>query len=227
MSYKFLFLSFLLGSNPVFSIGQSLQKQLINLKEGINSAEIIKCKSDSTLFIAQLIAIDGWDEELAVVKFVNGKILWQAQFQNSEELGSQSIRSARQITLKGIPNLLIEVFDETHMGNGFYYLYKLSGKRLILLASTYAVDAHEDGSIKLGNNKTTSQLLKGYQLQPKYTDVNKDGFVDILLTGTIQIGEGNMFIKEYPAQKVLLYNPKQKKFIEDFKRRKGFKPDDL
>lgn len=126
--------------------------------------------------------------------------------------------------MKGIKNPLIEIFDETHLGNGFYYLYELKGKQLTQLAATIAVDHNDDGAFEF-NHQYYSRFFKNGQLKPSYVDINKDGIDDIKLTGTIQI-EGNNYYKEYVAQKIFLFDKKKKIFIEDVKQRKGFKPDD-
>ena len=201
---------------------QSLRQQLLRQDTTLKDVEIIKCKIDPTLFIALLVTEYNWWESISIVKFQKGQILWTARFDTLPS--SQSILSARQISLKGIPNPLIEVFDETHMGNGFYYLYELRGKTIRLLASTRAVDNNDDGEIEI-IHKSYSRLFKGGQLKPTYIDINKDGHTDIKLTGTIQI-VGDKYLKEYFAQKILLYDKANKRFVEEVRQRKGFKPTD-
>ena len=73
-----------------------------------------------------------------------------------------------------------------------------------------------------------SIIYKGGKLTPIYKDVNNDGVTDMILKGTIQIFESDWKtkLKEYSAQKVLVYSMTKKKFIEDLKQRKGFDKDD-
>ena len=202
---------------------QTLRQVLLKQYPKLEAIQIISCKSEPDLFIIILVRQDDWWEDIRVVKFKNGKILHTLKFDTLPT--SPAILSARQISLIGFYNPLIEVFDITHNGNGFYYLYELQGQKLKLIASTIAVDYHDDGSLEIENHKYCSRLFKDGKLKPTYLDINKDGIVDIKLTGEIEI-TGNNYSTKYFAKKVLKYDKIKRKFVEDLKLREGFKKDD-
>jgi hypothetical protein len=199
---------------------------LLRQDSRMKDVTIIKCNTDPNLFITILVREKDWWEDIQVVNFSNGHILWTAKFDTLPS--SQSILSARQISLKGIALPLIEVFDVTHQGNGYYYLYELKGKQARLITQTRAVDWNFDEGLEFNHKVDCSIIYKGGKLTPIYRDVNNDGITDIILKGTIQIFESDWKtkLKEYPAQKVLVYNITKKRFIEDLKQRKGFDKDD-
>lgn len=205
---------------------QSLHRQLLKQDSNLKDIRLIPCKCDPDLFIALLITELHWWEEIKIVKFKKGRIVWTAEFDTIPS--SQAILSARQISLKGITYPLFEVFDHTHQGNGYYYLYELRGKKAVEVAQTRAVDWGMDGSLDFGTHSECSITFKNDSLTPIYKDVNKDGYTDIILKGTIQIvaDDWKTILKQYPAQKVFVYNKEKKRFIEDLKKRKGFGPDD-
>ncbi len=206
------------------SEGQSLKQLLLKQHTECKDVQVIPCKSDPDLFIAILQQAPDWWETLAIVKYKNGKILWQGHFDSVPV--EQSIRSARQITLKGLINPLIEVYGETHQGNGFFYLYELNARTERLLIMTRAVDDNLDGAVEV-NGQYYDKLFKGGILKPTYKDLNQDGITDVRLTGTIQIclGEEHIY-KQYTGQKVFIYSKGKKEFVEDLKQRRGFKKDD-
>jgi hypothetical protein len=205
---------------------QTLKQTLLRQDSSLEDVIVIKCKAKADLFITILAKQTDWWEDIKVVNYSNGYILWTAKFDTLPS--SQSILSARQISLKGIGQPLIEVFDETHIGNGFYYLYEIKGKQVNLLTKTRAVDWSFDGALEFNHKFDYSIVYKGGKLTPIYRDVNNDGITDIILKGTIQIVESDekTKLKEYPAQKVLVFNKVKNKFVEDLKQRKGFKKDD-
>lgn len=207
------------------STSQSLRKQLLRLDKQLRDVQIIKCKDDSTLFIAIMVTEKDWWENLYLGRCQNGKLTDTIKIDSLPS--SQSIYAAKQVTLEGIDKPLIEVFDVTHQGNGYYYLYEITGNKARLIALTRAVDWNFDGGY-MYNNKYCSAIYKSGTLKPEYADINKDGFTDIILKGTIQVfdSDDKTILKQYPAKKVLLYNSKKGRFIEDLKLRKGFAIDE-
>lgn len=147
---------------------------------------------------------------------------------SSGKLGSVTVKHlARQIKLKGFSNLFFQVYGQTHMGNGFYYLYELRGRKMILKASTRAVDRHRDGGYKIkGDWREYDRVFTSDTLTARYHDVNNDGIDDIELSGQIEVLYNEKKVKSFPARKVLVYNKRVTAFIEDSKRRKGFEKDD-
>jgi hypothetical protein len=213
---KLLFVLLMLIATTINA--QTLKQQLLQQDTTLVDTKIIECKDDSSLFVVILVYQPNWWEDICVLKFQNQKIIWTAKFDTLPT--AQSIRSARQIALKGNPNLVIEIFDQTHAGNGSYYLYELIGRKLTLIAQTNAVDKHKDGFTGIQRNST---IFKNEQLKPIYADVNKDGFNDVVLKGTIQIiNDDDVVLQQHKCQKVLLYDKKEKLFIENTKLRKGF-----
>ena len=200
------------------TLKQTLSKQYPNA-EGIL---ISKCKIESKLFIVTIQNQIDWWEIINIVRFSNHKIKWTAKFNNPPT--SQTIHTATQISLPGFKNPLIEIFDVTHNGNGFHYLYELNGRNLIQLVSTIAIDDHDDGAIEI-NHQICSRFIKDGGLKPIYKDLNNDGFTDIKLKGTILINCDD-FKKEHPAQKIFIYDKTKNEFIESLKLRTGFKRHD-
>lgn len=224
MKRLFLLVSFALACLNAHS--QRLKKILLQQDSSLKDVIVTKCKADPHLYITILVREKDWWEDLKLIKFEKGSILWTAKFDILPS--SQSIHSARQIYLKGIAFPLIEVYDVTHQGNGYYYLYQLRGKQAQLIAQTRAVDWNFDEGFDFNKKPNCSITYKNGQLTPTYKDVNNDGIADIVLKGTIQIFDRDWKtkLKEYPAQKVLVYNKSTNQFIEDLKKRKGFKKDD-
>ena len=193
---------------------QTLRQVFLRHDSNLTDVTVIKCNADPNLFITILVREKDWWEDIQVVNFSNGHILWTAKFDTLPS--SQSILSARQISLKGIELPLIEVFDVTHQGNGYYYLYELKGKQARLITQTRAVDWNFDMGLEFKHKFDCSIIYKGGKLTPIYKDVNNDGVTDMILKGTIQIFESDWKtkLKEYSAQKVLVYSMTKKKFIE-------------
>jgi hypothetical protein len=205
---------------------QTLRQTLLRQDSSLKDVIVIKCKTKADLFITILVKQKDWWEDIELVSFSKGHILWTAKFDTLPS--SQSILSARQISLKGISLPLIEVFDVTHQGNGYYYLYEIKGKHARLITQTRAVDWNFEEALEFNHKFNCSIIYKGGKLTPFYRDVNNDGITDIILKGTIQIFESDWKtkLKEYPAQKVLIFNKAKKKFVEDLRQRKGFDKDD-
>lgn len=87
----------------------------------------------------------------------------------------QSILSVRGLRHSELRGPLVEVFGQTHMGNGNCYLYEWEGDRLRCLLSTWAVDRHTGDA----------SVIRGGRLDVRYEDANGDGDVDVMLAGTI------------------------------------------
>ncbi|MGB4773676.1 MAG: hypothetical protein WBP45_00755 [Daejeonella sp.] len=186
--------------------------------------QIFESKDDSTILSAIYSREPDWWEKLSIVKSDGKRVLWEADFESLPV--EQSIRSVKQIRLKGFSNLFFEVYGQTHQGNGFYYLYELKNKKMILKVSTRAVDQNRDGLFVIkGSTDCYSRIFKDDILKSTYKDINGDEVTDILLTGTIQIlsdDREEKLIKMYPAQKSLVYNQLLKMYVEDTSKRKGF-----
>ncbi|HEX6426065.1 MAG TPA: hypothetical protein VF008_00215, partial [Niastella sp.] len=126
---------------------QSLMNYFKKKDSLIQDVQVFKSKDNPSVAAVIAVTDPDWWETLSVVKLKNNKILWQASFDSLPV--EQSIRSVKQIKLHGLSNLFFQVYGQTHMGNGFYYLYELLGMKMVLKASTRAVDRNRDGGYKL------------------------------------------------------------------------------
>jgi hypothetical protein len=215
-----IFISF--GLMGISCQAQTLRQCLLRTDSHLHDVRIIPCKASPELFIAILVTENHWWETISFVRFKNHQIVWQATIDTLP--GAQSIYAARQIFLAGFPDPMIEVFDITHMGNGFYYLYRLHDRHARLLLQARAVDRNMDGAEQVGDSMGCSQVYKNNSLTPSYTDINKDGYADIRLTGAMQTyaQDDKTLLRQWPVQRVFFYNKKQHRFIEDPRLRLGF-----
>ena len=150
-----------------------------------------------------------------------GKIVWQAEC--SDPPAEQSIRWLRGLKLDGFACPIVEVYGQTHMGNGNLYLYELVNQKLVKILETRAVDCHLNGD---------AQTFKGGRLLSRYLDLNEDGVADLLLTGEIeQHGMDDDKANEYvvlstfPCQNAFLWNSASHRYEEDLSRRIGLSDD--
>ncbi|MFT3701763.1 MAG: hypothetical protein QM802_05310 [Agriterribacter sp.] len=204
---------------------QSLNDYFKKQDSLVKEIQIFKSKNDPSILAVIAATEPDWWETLAIVKVKSDNILWQASFDSLP--GEQSIRSVKQIKLNGFTGLFFQVYGQTHMGNGFYYLYQLQGKKMILKACTRAVDRHQDGSYKInGDWREYDRIFTNDTLTVHYQDVNGDGYDDIKLTGYIEIRYDEKKVKSFSGQKVLVFNKQKNTFIEDRTQRRGFEKDD-
>lgn len=222
MRILILFLCFI---QSISVCSQTLKKYIQQIDPDSKSLEIIRCQDDSSLVAVISIHQKDWWEKLHIVKVKNHTVLWEAAFDSSPD--EQSIRSVKQIKIAGLTNLYFQVYGQTHMGNGFYYLYELKGKQLLLRASTRAVDRNREGGYKMKNDwKEYDLTFKNDTLTPVYNDLNGDGISDIELTGVIQILYDEKIVQKLKAKKALIYRPSTQQFTEDKKQRVGFTKED-
>jgi hypothetical protein len=204
---------------------QTLKNDFIKKDSLIKDVQVFISKDDPSVVAVIAVTEPDWWETLSVVKLKNDKILWQASFDSLPV--EQSIRSVKQIKLHGLSNLFFQVYGQTHMGNGFYYLYELQGKKMVLKTSTRAVDRNRDGGYKLkGDWREYDRIFKNDTLTARYRDVNNDGIDDIELTGYIEVLYNEKKVKLFPAKKVLVFNKHKNIFNEDRTKRTGFEKDD-
>jgi hypothetical protein len=205
----------------VSSHAQSLRQILMQADNTLRNVRIIPCQGSPELFIAVLVTEDHWWETISFIRFKNHQIISRATIDKLPE--AQSIYAAREIFLKGFRDPMIEVFDITHMGNGFYYLYRLHGSRASLLLQTFAVDRNRDGAEHFGDSLECSRVFKHDRLTPSYKDLNNDGYADIRLTGIAQLyaQDDKTLLRQWPVQKVFLYDTIRRRFIEEHRKRIG------
>ena len=120
---------------------------------------------------------------------------------------------------------LIALYDENSHGNGLLHLYEINNGSPKIIFETYAVDQnlseYDEASFKKYGYFAT--MFKEGFLSCSFTDMNGDGFEDLVLRGTIQfIGESEKVKKENAVQQVFIWNPQKHTFEEDLSRKKGF-----
>lgn len=151
---------------------------------------------DKSNFLAIIERQKDWWEDLEVGKLEVGIIKWLEFEQPPTEA---SIFSARWVKLMGYNQPVLEVYGETHMGNGDLYLYKFDSGKMSLIFQTYAVDEYEDHRWAPENYQkygygTCSEVYRDGKLSVYYDDLNSDGISDIELKGVVDI----TCEKEYP-----------------------------
>ena len=151
---------------------------------------------DQSLFLAILEWDKDWWEYLRVGRRDRHQIKWLTIENPPTE---NSILSARWMRLKGFVEPILEVYGETHVGNGALYLYKLNTDILSLIFQTVAVDKdydtrwHPEHYQKYGFGACGEVYTDG-KLSATYHDINNDGISDIEL-----IGRQNIICdQEYP-----------------------------
>jgi hypothetical protein len=169
--------------------------------ESITRVEVIPFPRQPDLFAAICDYQQDWEGFFGIYHFRDRMIDWEA---DPDVIPTeQSIHKMRVVDLSGFSTPIIEVFGRTHMGNGSLYLYELRGRKLILLLQTKAVDFNPD----------PLQFRNGL-LEPTYCDVDGDGTLDLILTGTVEDwGEkGDTLVSSGSYRRTFLWNGHQRKF---------------
>jgi hypothetical protein len=168
------------------SIWDSLNEEERALVQDI---EIKRYFYNPSLFLAIIKREKDWQEELKVGIWEDEKIRWLTIKNSPTE---QSILSTRFLRLVGFKNPALEVYGQTHMGNGDLYLYEINVDGLALLLNIPAVDFqseiawHPDNYSRYGY-MGCGQSYEGGKLAANYRDVNDNGTVDIVLSGKINV----------------------------------------
>ncbi|MCC6741168.1 MAG: hypothetical protein IT452_19160 [Planctomycetia bacterium] len=171
--------------------------------------------------LARCDVIPGWDGFFAVYGIRGGRVEWQARC--DREPDGAFIRQVRAITLKGFVDPVIEVYDETHCGNGSLRLYLLRGRTLAQLFATRAVDDNDSDSLVLENGVLFSE----------YRDLDGNGHDDVILSGVLR-GEGwaaagsgaddkNADLSSAtPCREEFRWDSAQGKYVQNERHRAGF-----
>ena len=131
-----------------------------------------------------------WWEDLKIGRLENGMIKW---VDIEDPPTEQSILSARFVELTGFREPGLEVYGETHMGNGSLYLYKIKGDGLhLMLVARGVVDFYYDSAWSPDNYQkygygSCGDTIEDGKLQVSYDDTNHDGIADVTLTGIVDI----------------------------------------
>jgi hypothetical protein len=164
-------------------------------------------------------SIPGWEGTFGVYELRDGNVVWQAECEKQPT--EQHVSYLKALKLAGFARPMIEVYGETHMGHGYFYLYELRNRTLVLLLQTFAVDGNPQGR----------ETFQGGRLQSEYMDLNGDGIADLLLKGVVEeypedgAENADTIVATHPCQKVFLWNNKLLRFEEDRSRRIGLKDD--
>src|SRR3954469_13073422 len=100
-----------LFSNEPFA--QVIKNYFLQKDSTIKQVELMKGRYDPKIIAVIRIWEKDWWEGLSIIKYENNKISWEAKFDSIP--AEQSIRSVRQLKLKGLENLFYEVYGQTHM----------------------------------------------------------------------------------------------------------------
>ncbi len=139
-------------------------------------------EEDPSLFWTIVENEKDWWEELKIGRVIDGKVAWLLMDKAPEE---QSIYRADFVQLAGTSSSFLQVYGESHMGNGSFYLYKIDGDTVKQVLKTAALDLNQENASSEGDpTMACSSLLKDGTLQPDYEDWNGDGFDDLVLRGT-------------------------------------------
>ncbi|MEK7070840.1 MAG: hypothetical protein AAB966_03470, partial [Patescibacteria group bacterium] len=212
-----MFLPFFSDGSYAYSLENIIKNQIINgQSEQLEAIELVYSQ-DKKYVLAQVESEEDWWEELKVGRINNSDINW---FTIDKIPSEQAILSAKFIDLKGFNNPLVEVYGLTHVGHGFLYIYEIQNDSLKLLFETVAVDYNPDtrwapGNFKKYGYSECGEIFSGGKLRSEYRDVNKDGFLGLILRGTQEIicdsegGSNQVYdikVSAIPVEKIFLWD---------------------
>ncbi|MBI4618263.1 MAG: hypothetical protein HY720_31985 [Planctomycetes bacterium] len=191
------------GQEDLESISRIYRAHLESVVEsgplgGADHIEIYPLEGVSSVYLAIVEWAVDWGGTFDCFGVKDGTVEWVAgeDLHGHEPITEQSILSVRGIVVPGLEDPVVEVYGQTHMGNGALHVFVLRGRTLHLLGETRAVDGHDDGA-----------TFHGGVLRAEYEDFNEDGAIDIVLLGIVDsMGgpEGTGIVRSTPCRKVLL-----------------------
>lgn len=161
----------------------------INPHQFVEAINIQHNQIDKAYFLAQIEWDENWWEELKVGRLHGWRTEW---FDITDPPTEQAILSANFLNLQGFNNPLIEVYGLTHMWHGGLYVYEIKDGAINLLFQTTAVDLNPDTRYAPDNFEKygysyCGEIFSGGKLISKYEDINQDGNLDLILSGTKKI----------------------------------------
>ena len=174
----------ILKDDPQYSLKKAILESYT--AEELQDTDGIEVKPyNDSVFLAVVERQKDWWEDLVVGKIENGIIKYLDITNPPTE---NSILSARWTRLKGFTGPILEVYGQTHMGNGNIYLYKVDSGKLTLIFSTVAVKGSwtvgsPTENVKKYGYVDCSETYKNGHLTANYPDLNNDGISDVVLTG--------------------------------------------
>lgn len=165
---------------------------------------------EERLYMVHAESIIGWWSYFLVAGIDADDAIWFTR----RDIDEQAVRRMETVALPQTANRVIELWAQTHMGNGNLYLFELRGRTLNPLLETFAVDEHRDLT-----------LIRGGELKADYADLNGDGAADLKLTGYLDLYDDRRPdtappSSGTPCQKVFYW--RDGSFVEDRNQRIGF-----
>jgi len=182
------------------------------------------------LFFATVVTDKDWWERIEAGRYINGKI---NLLTISEEPTEQSILQAKFLRLNGFNNPILEVYGQTHVGHGAFYLYEIENDEAkLILESRAAVDMNSDSRWAPDNFEKygyteCGEIYKDGKLKSDYEDMNGDGVTDVVLSGEEEIvcldddsnkenwADTDIRVAGTEVKKVFLWDEERKGFFED------------
>ncbi len=188
--------------------------------------------SDHSLFWSIISREKDWWEDLHVGRKQGGVIQWLKIEKKPIE---QSILSVRFVRVGGFENPILEVYGETHVGNGTLYLYEIRNTDVRQLVSVPGVvDSYPDGAMNPENVEKygymqCGPIFKNGALNSEYKDLNNDELNDVYLSGELNMlcetnndtdGDGHMdqvIVASKRVEKVFFWDIYSQQFQESKK----------
>ena len=204
-------------SIAAYSLENMIKDQIIiEQNEQLEDIELVYSQ-DKNYILAQVEWGNDWWEEIKVGRIKNKNINW---LRINNLPSEQAILSGRFVNLKNFVNPVVEIYGLTHVGHGFLYIYEIKNDELNLLFKIVAVDYNPDirwapDNFEKYGYGNCGEIFSGGKLLNEYKDVNKDGFLDIILSGTQEIfcenggGSGEIYelkVSSIPVEKFFLWN---------------------
>lgn len=155
----------------------------------INDVDIKTKWPGGKLFLAVIVRDEDWWEDVIVGEYYHGKIKWSIA---PNEITEQSILSANFSYLKPFSKTMLEIYGETHMGHGNFYVFTIENSDLKLSLKTTAVDYNPDigwspDNLKKYGYGQCGEVIRGGKLSHYLKDVDGDNIPEVVLSGTEDI----------------------------------------
>lgn len=181
---------------------------------------LLVCDLDSCLLRLKTLEKDWW-EELIFLDYRTDSVEYAVP------TTGQSIESFAFVNLGQESASFFEVYDMTHQGNGYYYLYEYNGDSLKQYLKLRAVDRNYDC---LGVTSDTSFIIQGGKLKAHYADLNDDGYTDIEFTGAAYLVVGDIpeddspgnIVESYELYRCFMWDTELDEYYELLDQMKGF-----
>jgi hypothetical protein len=169
---------------------------------------------NNNLYVAEF-NYDGWQVELLLILYEKGKISL------IKEVGKVCEKQTELVSLVGFDDILIQTYTATNTGNGYMKLITFNEKvqligifKVVDYCFEFSPRPDINKSYNLNKNEATSYVYGEISdsdfgfLQPKYLDLNCDGYSDVLFVGvqTLYDNDKNILDK-FDISLVYLYDP--------------------